>query len=408
MNKGLKILHVSVVYGNGSGGAALIVDSLCRVLESHGHRNAVLYDQQAGTLPRADRQTLGLPGLCEATLRPDRAKLAGLEAWLDEVQPDIVQFHQVENFHLVRELARRYPSVLYIYNHLLTCPSGTRYWAGPGQLCALTTGPACLLNHYTQRCGSRRPQKVLSNYWKTVQSFQAAQAVGQVVVISDYMKETLVAAGYPAQRVRTIYALTPSILAPAEPTVPPSEENLLLFAGRVTEIKGLEVLIEALPLLKSPWRLAVAGDGYRLPAAQARAGRLGLSDRIEFIRWVPNEGMADLYRRASLVVVPSIYPDPFVLVGIEAMRRGRPVVAFGVGGIPEWLQDGYNGFTCRHLDRADLAAKIDLVLQDPDLAARLGANGKLKAERDFNPTHILSQFEECYAEAIAQYEVVSC
>lgn len=113
--------------------------------------------------------------------------------------------------------------------------------------------------------------------------------------------------------------------------------------------------------------------------------------------------MANLYYEAAIVVVPSIYPDPFVLVGLEAMRYSRPIVGFDVGGIPEWLQDGYNGYLCQYPNTSDMAAKIDTLLADKELAARFGANGKQKLNAEFDANTITNQFIKCYQEAIDEY-----
>jgi len=401
----LKILHITDIYGDGGGGASLIVDSLCTMLEQRGHENFVLFGHQSGPITDASRKILHIAGITDFRLRVDEAKMAQVVSFLDRIRPDVVQLHQVTNHYLVSFIANRYPSVLYLYSHLLSCPSGNRLYLNTTEVCHISVSPPCLLNHYTKRCGTRRPNKVLELYVRSYLNNKAAHLVPRLVAISDYLKSTLTIAGHEPARVSVINALSPAVMVrEADDSLDyPSDSHILLFVGRITEVKGLQFLIKSLPMLKQDWHLIVAGDGYYLPQIEDLVAALGLQTRIEFKQWVPNGEMKALYERASVIVVPSIYPDPFVLVGLEAMRYARPVVAFDVGGISEWLEDGYNGFLCRHPDIADLAAKIDYLLGNKDLARQFGINGKQRLNTTFNPEVITTAFIHCYEEVISAY-----
>jgi glycosyltransferase involved in cell wall biosynthesis len=109
-------------------------------------------------------------------------------------------------------------------------------------------------------------------------------------------------------------------------------------------------LLNALPVvqdgLKRPLQLVVAGDGAEREALQEQASRIVRKHSkiaIEFAGWQGDAGRARLFAGADALVVPSIWPEPFGLVGLEAAAAGVPAVAFATGGIPEWLQDGENG-----------------------------------------------------------------
>ncbi len=109
-------------------------------------------------------------------------------------------------------------------------------------------------------------------------------------------------------------------------------------------------MLEALPRIRaalgSPLRVVFAGDGRERSGWEARAASLRAGDpglRIEFKGWVEAGRRSALLREADLLVVPSIWPEPFGQVGPEAGLYGVPVAAFAVGGIPSWLTDGVNG-----------------------------------------------------------------
>jgi glycosyltransferase involved in cell wall biosynthesis len=138
----------------------------------------------------------------------------------------------------------------------------------------------------------------------------------------------------------------------------------------------------------------VAGDGFARGAAEKQAARLGLTERVRFAGW-----QADLdafYRRASLLVVPSLWPEPFGIVGLEAMARALPVVAYRSGGIPEWLEDRVTGLLVEPGDVDALAAAIDRLLGDPALARAMGRAGQERQRRLFAAGPHLARLEQIY------------
>jgi glycosyltransferase involved in cell wall biosynthesis len=97
---------------------------------------------------------------------------------------------------------------------------------------------------------------------------------------------------------------------------------------------------------------------------------------VHFKGYVPPEEIHDCYREASVVVMSSIWPEPFGAAGLEGMRFGLPVVAFDAGGIKEWLTNNFNGFLVPWMDRATFAARIEQLLRDKKLARGLGERGR--------------------------------
>ncbi len=124
----------------------------------------------------------------------------------------------------------------------------------------------------------------------------------------------------------------------------------MLYLGRLERLKGVTHLLTALPAvqrgLKRPLQLIVAGDGAERASLEEQAARIGRTHSgiaIQFAGWQGESGRARLFAEADALVVPSIWPEPFGLVGLEAAAAGVPAVAFATGGIPEWLHDGENG-----------------------------------------------------------------
>ncbi|HEV2147384.1 MAG TPA: glycosyltransferase, partial [Longimicrobiaceae bacterium] len=111
---------------------------------------------------------------------------------------------------------------------------------------------------------------------------------------------------------------------------------------------------------------------------------------VEFTGWVGDDGMDALFARTDLLVVPSLWPEPFGLVGPEAGLRGVPAAAFAAGGIPDWLVDGVGG----HLAPADpptaagLAEAVVRCLRDPREHARLRRGAREVAGRFSQEAHL--------------------
>jgi glycosyltransferase involved in cell wall biosynthesis len=160
----------------------------------------------------------------------------------------------------------------------------------------------------------------------------------------------------------------------------------ILFTGRLTEVKGAHYLLraahEAAAALNRPLRLTVAGTGPQQPLLEDLARTLQLE--VQFKGWVDDRERHQLVRESDLVAVPSLWPEPFGLVGPEAASAGLPAVAYASGGIPEWLIAGVSG----ELAPADpptvsgLAAAIVRALKDSDhyRALRAGARSMVRSD----------------------------
>ena len=162
------------------------------------------------------------------------------------------------------------------------------------------------------------------------------------------------------------------IAAQPAPWTPPADPDQILYAGRLEIEKGVPYLLEALALLPRRYHLVIAGDGTLRAVYEQMTARLGLSDRVRFLGWCNQAAMPALYRQSGLLALPTICPESFGKVGIEAMAEGRPVVAFDSGGVSDWLHDGETGLLVRTRKAAALAQALEAILSDPVGAERMG------------------------------------
>ncbi len=162
---------------------------------------------------------------------------------------------------------------------------------------------------------------------------------------------------------------------------------VLLFAGRIQPLKGVDVAVGALARLGRPdARLLIVGgaSGPEGAAELARVRRLiateGLGDRVDFVAPQPHHVLSTYYRAADVVLVPS-RSESFGLVALEAAACGTPVVAADVGGLRTLVDDGRTGYLVGRRDPAAYAAAVARILDDPVLARRLSLRAVETAER---------------------------
>jgi glycogen(starch) synthase len=192
----------------------------------------------------------------------------------------------------------------------------------------------------------------------------------------------------------------PSLPAVDREAAPPPSDHVFLAAGRLIPEKGFDVVLKAFARIVERFprtRLVIAGDGSARPELTRLASQFALGDRVEFPGWVAPDAMADLIRASSIVVVPSRWQEPFGLVALQAGQESRPVVASRVGGLPEIVVDGETGLLVESENPSALADAMAYLIENPDEAGRLGANGRRRAKLDFDWSAYVRVHTELYA-----------
>ena len=143
----------------------------------------------------------------------------------------------------------------------------------------------------------------------------------------------------------------------------------------------------------------VVGDGPDRDALQQLAGELGVSDRIRWLGALPQPDLAERYRRAAALVVPSI-EEGLGLVAVEAQLCGTPVVAADSGGLPDIVRHEQTGILVPPADPVALAHALDDLLARPDRGASLGDAGRIHALAIFAPESVARRYAEVYRGAL--------
>jgi glycosyltransferase involved in cell wall biosynthesis len=180
----------------------------------------------------------------------------------------------------------------------------------------------------------------------------------------------------------------------------------LLFVGRLEKVKGAQFLIEALPLIIKAFPQAtvtIIGDGTDKADLLNLTRNLQLEKHIQFIGWVENKDLDAYYEKSSIVVIPSVWPENFPTVCNEAMSVGRPVIGTKVGGIPEIIDDGVNGYLVEPQNSEQIAERVIQMFATGDLLKEFGRNARKKAE-GFSIEKYVEHVEMIYKEVTHTYK----
>ncbi|WP_295582952.1 glycosyltransferase family 4 protein [uncultured Lamprocystis sp.] len=366
----------------------------------YGGVEQILYDTARGLTARGWPQ-----GLLHTDPEPQADYLAAFarsgngDDLIAAFAPDILFLHKVEDPARVADLARRYPTVRMVHDHDLVCLRRHKYFPLSGRVCDRPAGSACYLNLCcVQRAtpGSALPI-TLKGLGGVKAAIRAHRGVRRLMVGSRWMERELVMNGLDPDRV-VIVPPIPASLAEAR-AVPLSEEPEVLYVGQVIRGKGVDLLLKALAGVPGDWHATVIGTGNHLDTCRALAGDLKIAERVTFAGWVPHQALEPYYARAAVCAVPSRWPEPFGMVGVEGMARGRPVVAFAVGGIPDWLADGVTGTLAPEADTAAMGTAIAALLGNRERAADLGLAGLARVRAQFQPARYLDRLTHILRDA---------
>ena len=188
-----------------------------------------------------------------------------------------------------------------------------------------------------------------------------------------------------------------------------SDDWTLYCTGGASALKGVEILLEALVLLRRSGvrrpRLRLAGGVTDGPMARKIRRRLGtpeLRGAVDVLGRCTPAQIAEELERASAFVLPS-HMDNSPNTLCEAMLVGTPCIAASVGGVPSLVQDGVDGLLYHDADPYALAGKIDRLLGDPALAVRLGARARETALRRHDPQRVAQQAVDAYRDVLNRW-----
>ncbi|HZK11829.1 MAG TPA: glycosyltransferase family 4 protein [Atribacterota bacterium] len=312
---------------------------------------------------------------------------------LKDFKPDIVHLNYIDNQVSPSVLAclRDIPVVMTLHDYSLFCPMGRML---PSQeICEKNFGEHCIRcigsikGYYYEKI----KQKVYRILLNNIDSFIAPSKN----IKKNFKKQNFINS--------EIITIPNGIVLFKYNEV--KDTKKILYVGRLSKEKGVEYLLNAIPLIlkKQPKVICdIVGDGPERERLERHAKNLKLSKNVKFRGKIAYEKIEEYYRKSTVVVIPSICPEAFSLVGVEAMSVGRVVVGTNVGAIPEWLEDGRTGFLVEPKNSKDIANKIIKLFKDQNLLKVMGKRAHIKSAHFSIEEHI-NNLEKVYKRVLKKY-----
>lgn len=307
----------------------------------------------------------------------------GLERLLQQVGIDLAHLHiyygKLTSSILDPLRARDIPIVQTLHEYKLICPVYTL--VSHGEVCE-----ACQGDRYWKALPRRCNRGSLARTLLSVVESYVSRAAGSVrkvdhfIGVSHFIRDKMVEYGVPAEKISTVHNFVDS--ARFTPSHEPGGH--ILYFGRLEKVKGLYTLLAAAADLKGvPVR--IVGEGAERSALERQAERNG-SDHIEFLGFKRGRELERLIRSSVCTVLPSEWYENCPLSVLESFAYGRPVIGSRIGGIPELIEDGRDGFLVPSGEVAPLREKLHWMWENRETAVELGRAGRQKVEERFNPS----------------------
>lgn len=384
----MRVLYVHNDYGSRSG-EEVAAEGLAQLLTDHGHE--VFWFRRSS---REIGDSIG--GRAKAFFAGIHNPFAAraLSRMLDDVKPDLVQVQNIypllspSIFHPIK--ARRIPIVMRCPNYRLFCPNGLHLVRGG--VCAKCLGFGreawCILKN-CENSLFKSTGYALRNAWARLGG-RIVRNVDMFIVQTEFQKGKFVERGIPESRI----GIVPGFVPDNDEAQPQELGDLVTFVGRVSPEKGIEDFLAAARLLPDV-PFAVAGSENGMPGVRDRSPA-----NVQWLGFLGDTELRDLYARSRIVVVPSRWYEGFPNVAAQAMVCARPVVAGRIGAMTSIVEDNRTGLLAEVADPHDLARKIETLYQDRDLCRRMGQAAREKAMAQYSSESIYLALTAVYDNAI--------
>ena len=427
----MRILHVHKYYHTHDGAGRYIFDVM-RLQEEAGHIVAPLamhdprnqksaWDKFFVSSLDTKRISFGLNGLFQ-TLRAVWSFEAKrqMEAMVKAFRPDVVHVHNLYT-HLspsVLAVCRKYriPVVMTVHDYALVSANYS-LWDGqqpmsPKRLGLLKVARSKFIK---QSFLATFILELIYRFQKKLRLYD--RAIDVYLASSEFVKRTLVEAGYAADKIQVLPLFAGNLLEgamTAPPSLPmtvlrdskmtaPSNSPIagggsegkragVLFAGRLEDYKGIDLFLQAASAFPRT-QFYIAGTGPE-EAAVREAERQ--SDNLHLLGFLEANELWSKMASSELVIVPSRWAEAYGLVAIEAMACGTPVLVSDAGGLPEKVKDGVNGLIFKAGDIQDLTSKLKAALKHPKDLEKMGQGAFRYAKAQADPYRHIHRLLEVY------------
>lgn len=367
-----------------------IADTVRGLKKQKGHSCHLVYHQK--TANDSEKYSNLFDSSLQTDMTGKRPDLPSPDSICRSIKPDVLYFHKIPSLRPFQKSLSACHAVRMIHDHDMCCPRRHKYFSFSNRICHYPAGMRCWLDGaFIKRDRNRRFGFTFHSIPETIREMKLNYHFSRLLVGSSFMKQELVSNGFREDRVSILPPIGAESLESERSSLP--VENNLLYVGQLIRGKGVDLLLKAMSKLQVDFRLTIVGQGNDQNRLQRLSADLGLSDNVVFTGWVDHDQLDAYYKNAKIILVPSRWPEPFGMVGLEAMKHSRPVVAFDAGGIQDWLIDGETGILVPEQDFIALAAAVSRLLMDPETATSFGKKGAERVQAHFRFDDYLDRLE---------------
>ncbi|BAY15228.1 group 1 glycosyl transferase [Nostoc sp. HK-01] len=379
-----------------SGGEDKVVQAEKSLLEANGHNVILLEENNLNIVNIWD--TLAAAGGAIYSL----ASKHRVQAEITRCSPEIVHVH---NFFPLLSPAvydacysAGVPVIQTLHNYRLACPKAMPF--RDGKICEDCIGKLIPWSSVVHGCyrNSHLQSSVVAamTTWHRLTGTWH-QRVNGYIVLTQFQKEKMIQAGLPAEK---IYIKPNFVFHPNTVEFNSRRDDYLLFVGRLSEEKGVSVLIDAYIHNNISTPLKIVGDGPIRQLLQKQVQRAGYANLIEFLGYQDKSTVMELMKKAKFLVLPSIWYEGFPLTIVEAFASSLPVLVSKLGSMAEIVEDQVSGLHFEAGNSQDLAAKIQWAINHPEFMNNCGNNARFMYESRYSSAVNYKQLMSIYRQFI--------
>jgi glycosyltransferase involved in cell wall biosynthesis len=343
-------LRIAVLhrYRRALGGVEVYVSASLQLLDRAGHSTLAISEVNAPS----GRNLIKYPEGTKSLLVEDLGHLKTLKevaGW----SPDVFVCHGFRDLEFEKQMLSVCRGVFVFHGFNGMCISGRKTVYRPtAEPCKSELSLGCLVKYFPLRCGGSSPISMISGYKYQKSRLSLLATYSGLITHSEFMRRECLKHGLADSKIFDIPFLSVQKPMDLKPKVRelPSGRLSLLFLGRMDRLKGGELMINAVAGVCSSHgksiELVLIGDGPERARWEGLASACSNREPLfsaKFMGWIDSPSSNESVGGCSLLLVPSVWPEPFGQVGIELGSHGIPAVGFDVGGIGEWLADRQNG-----------------------------------------------------------------
>lgn len=398
----MKILLVNKFHWN-KGGSEKYYFELGQLLKQHGHEVAYFSMEDEKNIITGDKEYFvpkfdlnNSSKLSALNVIYNRKNKKIMEKVLDDFKPDIVHLNNFQrqlSASIINPIKKRnIPIVFTAHDVQAICPAITML-DGQGHVCSKCMGGK-YLNCFKKKCNKNSTMKSLlgtiEGYYYRLKKIYSKK-IDYIITPSEFYKEKFVNDGISSKKIEAIHNSIDVNLYNIET----NDEGYALYFGRLSKEKGILNLIESFSKLETG-KLYIAGEGPEKENITKFIQNNKLQDRIKLLGFLNSEQMKEKISKCKFVVVPSIWYENCPYSVLETLAIGKPVIGSNMGGIPELVNDGENGYIYKFDDINELSEKMNKLFTDDKLVTKFSKKSKQLAIESYNKEEYYKKLMKIY------------